>query len=136
VTARKPAELSFESWIEQQIQQAQREGLFDDLPGAGRPLRTEDGADPNWWAKQLLRREQVDFLPPALALRRSVERALEALPALRDERRVRELLEGLDAEIRRFNATTTSGPPTTQAPLDVEAIVADWRRARKESHRE
>jgi hypothetical protein len=135
VTARKPAELSFESWIEQQIQQAQREGLFDDLPGAGRPLRTEDGADPNWWAKQLLRREQVDFLPPALALRRSVERALEALPALRDERRVRELLEGLDAEIRRFNATTTSGPPTTQAPLDVEAIVADWRRARKESHR-
>jgi hypothetical protein len=135
VTARKPAELSFASWIEQQIQQAQREGLFDDLPGAGRPLRTEDGADPNWWAKQLLRREQVDFLPPALALRRSVERALEALPALRDERRVRELLEGLDAEIRRFNATATSGPPTTQAPLDVEAIVADWRRLREESHR-
>jgi hypothetical protein len=135
VTARKPAELSFASWIEQQIQQAQREGLFDDLPGAGRPLRTEDGADPNWWAKQLLRREQVDFLPPALALRRSVERALEALPALRDERRVRELLAGLDAEIRRFNATATSGPPTTQAPLDVEAIVADWRRLREESHR-
>jgi hypothetical protein len=135
VTARKPAELSFEGWIEQQIQQAQREGLFDDLPGAGRPLRTEDGADPSWWAKQLLRREQVDFLPPALALRRSVERALEALPALRDERRVRELLEGLDAEIRRFNATATSGPPTTQAPLDVEAIVADWRRRREESHR-
>lgn len=135
MTARKPAELSFESWIEQQIQQAQREGLFDDLPGAGRPLRAEDGADPNWWAKQLLRREQVDFLPPALALRRSVEKALEALPALRDERRVRELLEGLDAEIRRFNATATSGPPTTQAPLDFEAIVADWRRPREESHR-
>jgi hypothetical protein len=135
VTARKPAELSFEGWIEQQIQQAQREGLFDDLPGAGRPLRTEDGADPNWWAKQLLRREQVDFLPPALALRRSVEKVLEALPALRDERHVRELLEGVDAEIRRFNATATSGPPTTQAPLDVEAIVADWRRAREESHR-
>jgi len=133
VTARKPADLSFESWIEQQIQEAQREGRFDDLPGAGRPLRTDDGADSHWWAKQLLRREQVDFLPPALALRRSVEKALAALPALRDERRVRELLERLDAEIRRFNATVTSGPPTTQAPLDVEAIVADWRRAREKS---
>ena len=132
MTARKPAELSFEDWVEQQIQHAQREGLFDGLPGAGRPLRSDDVADPNWWAKQLLRREQVEFLPPALALRRSVERALAALPALADERRVRELLERVDAEIRRFNATVVSGPPTTQAPLDVEALVADWR-ARKES---
>jgi hypothetical protein len=133
VTARKPPELSFESWIEQQIQQAQREGQFDALPGAGRPLPSEDGADPHWWTKQLLRREQVDFLPPALALRRSVEKALTSLPSLRDERSVRALLGPLDAEIRRFNATATSGPPTTQAPLDVEAIVADWRRAREES---
>ena len=74
----------------------------------------------------------MDFLPPALALRRSVERTLEALPSLSDERRVRELLEAVDAEIRRFNATATSGPPTTQAPLDVEEILAAWRRARKE----
>jgi hypothetical protein len=133
VTARKPAELSFESWIEQQIQQAQRDGLFDDLPGSGRPLATDDGADPHWWAKQLLRREQVDFLPPALVLRRSVEKALAALPSLRDEGRVRTLLEGLDAEIRRFNATTVSGPPTTQPPLDVEEIVAAWRRNREDS---
>ena len=129
---RKPEGRSFESWIEQQIQQAQRDGLFDALPGAGRPLSLDDGADPNWWAKQLLRREQVDFLPPALALRRSVEKTLAALPGLRDERRVRALLEGLDAEIRRFNATTTSGPPTTQAPLDVEEIVTAWRRSREE----
>ena len=133
MTPRKPPELSFSSWVEQQIQQAQREGQFDDLPGAGRPLRTDDGADPYWWAKQLLRREQVDYVPPALALRRSVERVLAALPSLRDEGRVRELLAGVDAEIRRFNATTVSGPPTTQAPLDVEEIVARWRRAREES---
>ena len=132
MTRRKPAELSFESWIEQQIQQAQREGQFDDLPGQGRPLRLDENTDPNWWAKQLLRREQVDFLPPALALRRNVERALAAVPGMRDERRVRELLEGLDAEIRRFNSTATSGPPTTQPPLDVEALVAAWRRNREE----
>jgi hypothetical protein len=136
VTLRKPPELSIASWVEQQIQQAQREGQFDDLPGEGRPLRTDDGADPYWWAKQLLRREQVDYVPPALALRRSVEKVLAALPSLRDEGRVRELLTGLDAEIRRFNATAISGPPTTQAPLDIEEIVAGWRRAREESEKE
>ena len=133
VTQRKPPELSVRGWVEQQIQQAQRDGLFEGLPGEGRPLPVDDGADPYWWAKQLLRREQVDYLPPELALRRSVERALAALPSLRDEGRVRVLLAGLDAEIRRFNATHIAGPPTTLAPLDVEAIVADWRRAREES---
>jgi hypothetical protein len=133
VTARKPPEMSFESWIEQQIQQAQREGLFDDLPGRGKPQRIDAADDPHWWTKQLLRREQVEMLPPALALRRSVEKALAALAGLSDEHRVRALLEGVDAEIRRFNATVTAGPPTTQAPLDVEEIVAAWRRGREET---
>jgi hypothetical protein len=133
VTQRKPPELSFEGWIEQQIRDAQQSGRFDDLPGRGRPLRTDDAADPHWWTKQLLRREQVDFLPPALELRRSVEKALAALPGMRDERVVRALLERVDAEIRRANATATSGPPTTQPPLDIEALVAAWRRSRGEA---
>jgi hypothetical protein len=132
VSPRKPAELSFESWIEQQIREARREGLFDALPGRGRPLRLDDADDPLWWAKDLLRREQLDALPPALAIRRAVERALEALPTIRDEARVRELLGKLDAEIRHLNATSAGGPATTQAPLDIERLVADWRRAREE----
>jgi hypothetical protein len=133
VTTRKPPEPSFEGWIEGQIQQAQRDGRFDALPGSGRPQRSEDAADPHWWTKQLLRREQVDFVPPALALRRTVEKVLAALPGMRDERSVRALLARVDAEIRRANATATSGPPTTQPPLDVEALVAGWRRSRDES---
>jgi hypothetical protein len=133
MTKRKPPELSFESWIERQIQEAQQDGRFESLPGRGRPQRTDDAADPHWWTKQLLRREQVELLPPALELRRSVEKALAALPGLRDERTVRTLLERVDAEIRRANATATSGPPTTQPPLDVDALVAAWRRSREEA---
>jgi hypothetical protein len=132
VSPRKPPELSFESWIEQQIQQGQRDGLFDALPGKGQPQKTDDAGDPLWWAKGLLRREQLDALPPALAIRRAVERAIEALPTIPNEARVRELLGKLDREIRHMNATSTGGPATTQAPLDIEALVADWRRAREE----
>ena len=132
VSTRKPAGLSFESWVEQQIREAEHEGRFDALPGAGRPLATDDADDPHWWTKQLLRREQVEFVPPALAIRRSVEKALAALPKLHDEARVREVLVELNAEIRRLNATVHAGPPTTQAPLDVEEIVARWWRAREE----
>jgi hypothetical protein len=132
MTARKPPELSFESWIEQQIQQGQRDGLFDALPGKGQPQKNDDASDPLWWAKGLLRREQLDALPPALAIRRAVERAIEALPTIPSEARVRELLGKLDGEIRHLNATSAGGPATTQAPLDIEALVAEWRRGREE----
>ncbi|MEN8160563.1 MAG: DUF1992 domain-containing protein, partial [Myxococcota bacterium] len=116
MSPRKPAELSFESWIEQQIREAQQGGLFDALPGHGQPQRLDDADDPLWWAKDLLRRERIDAVPPALAIRRAVERALEALPTIRGEARVRELLGKLDAEIRQLNATSVGGPATTQAP--------------------
>jgi len=130
--SRKPPDVSFESWIEQQIEQARKDGLFDDLPGAGRPLRLDDADDPHWFAKQLLRRERLDFLPPALEIRRTVQKTLALLPSLADENEVRETLAKLDAEIRRVNATAHAGPPTTQPPLDVETLVAAWRRQREE----
>jgi hypothetical protein len=42
---RKPATRSnYEGLIEQRIQQAQEDGLFDNLPGAGKPLKLDDDA--------------------------------------------------------------------------------------------
>lgn len=38
VTERKPAGMSFETWVERQIAQGMARGAFDDLPGAGKPL--------------------------------------------------------------------------------------------------
>jgi DnaJ family protein C protein 28 len=34
----KPKDLNWESWIDQQIREAQERGEFDHLPGKGRPL--------------------------------------------------------------------------------------------------
>jgi hypothetical protein len=34
---------AFDAIVEEKIRQAQREGAFDDLPGAGRPLPDDDG---------------------------------------------------------------------------------------------
>jgi len=39
---RKPMATPFESWIEQQIREAQEKGVFDHLPGAGKPLSDLD----------------------------------------------------------------------------------------------
>lgn len=132
MTQRKPRELPFDSWIDRQIADARRAGLFDDLPGRGRPLpNLAEADDPLWFAKRLARREGVSLLPPALELRRRVQTLREGLVRLPSERRVREAAEALNAEIRTWNARARGGPPTTQAPLDPEALVAEWRRGRE-----
>ena len=131
MTKRLPPGTSFESWIDQQVRAAREAGEFDDLPGAGKPLADLDEVyDPAWWLKQWLRRENVSVLPRALELRASVEKALAAVIELRSEDEVRARLEALNAEIRRVNATTTSGPATGVSPLDVEEILRDYRRRR------
>jgi hypothetical protein len=131
VAPRKPPGTTHTDWIESQIRRAEDEGAFENLPGQGEPLpHLDEVSDPLWWAKQLVRREQVSVLPPTLEIRRKVERFLAELPSLRRERDVRERATALDAEIRHMNARVTSGPASAQAPLDVEAIVARWRRER------
>ena len=59
-------------WVDLQVRRAMERGEFDDLPGAGKPIRGLDGNhDPNWWVKSLIEREQITgVLPPALALRK------------------------------------------------------------------
>jgi hypothetical protein len=131
MTQRKPGDLSFDSWIDVQIREAQERGLFDDLHGAGRPQRNLRAADdPMWWAKQFLRREEISLLPPALEVRVRAQKLREVLASFPSERALRGAVDALNADIRRVNRSASEGPPTTQAPLDAEDLVAEWRAAR------
>lgn len=128
MTTKKRPGQTWESFADQQIREAMEEGAFDNLEGKGQPIADlERGYDPDWWVKKLIEREKVSITPPALALRKTVEQALERLPQLRDEAEARRVLEALNAQIRKLNATIADGPPTNLAPLDVEAIVRQWR---------
>jgi Domain of unknown function (DUF1992) len=131
MTARKPPETSWETWVETQIRVAMDEGAFDNLPGAGKPLPSfGQEYDPLWWQKQLVKREQVSILPPALELLRKVEAALAAIGMLEDEATVRHQVATLNVEITKINATAVEGPPTRLSPLHVDQVVAQWRRKR------
>ncbi len=131
---RKPPDKTWESWIEEQIQQAQAEGQFEDLEGAGKSIPGLDAPyDPLWWVKKLMQREKLSVLPEALAIRAKVERELEALWRLSLEEDVRQRVAALNAEIRRANRAAAEGPPTTLSPLDADAIVEAWRRRRTSS---
>lgn len=132
MTQRKPPGVPFESFADAQIRKAREEGLFDDLPGKGKPLDTHDAYDPLWWGKKLVQREGVSALPPSLEIRRTVEVEMEEIRALRKEEKVRAAVEALNAKIRAANRANVSGPPTTQTLLDVEKVVARWRARRDE----
>jgi hypothetical protein len=118
--ARMPLAAQFESWIEEQIREAQEKGVFDNLPGSGKPLPDLDEPhDPMWWVKRKLRDENLSLLPDALQIRVDLERALEA----RTEPELREALSQMNQRIALLNSRVVDGPPTTLAPVDVEAVV-------------
>lgn len=132
--ARRPGGASWESWIDTVINESRARGEFDDLPGAGKPLPDLDKPhDELWWVRKKLRDEGVSYLPPALALRKRKEETLELVARAPTEARVRALLSELNEEIRALNRRPAVGPPSNLSPVDVEAELATWRRARAET---
>jgi Domain of unknown function (DUF1992) len=128
LTERKPAGVGFSSWVERQIQEAMERGEFDNLPSAGKPIPDLDEPhDELWWVKQKLRREQLSYLPPTLAVRKEADDALAAASRARSERDVRRIVVAINAKIREANSKAASGPPLNLMPFDVERVVRRWR---------
>jgi hypothetical protein len=71
MTEHKPPGVSFESWIDKQIREAEERGDFSNLPGRGEPMpgSPDTTYDELWWVKQKMAREGLSVLPPMLALR-------------------------------------------------------------------
>jgi hypothetical protein len=128
LTERKPAGVSFRSWVERQIREAMERGEFDNLPGAGKPIPDLDKPhDELWWVKQKLRREQLSYLPLTLAVRKQAEDALAAVSRARSEREVRRIIAAINAKIVEANRKAASGPTLNLMPFDVERILRGWR---------
>jgi hypothetical protein len=128
MTRRKPPDVSIETWVERQIREAADRGEFDNLPGAGKPLPDLDEPyDDLWWVKRKLRREQLSYLPPTLALRKRAEDALAAAHEATAETEVRRIIADVNAEILEAIRKPPSGPPLNLMPFDVERVVGEWR---------
>lgn len=131
MTPRKPAGVSFDSWVESQIRAAEEAGAFTDLPGAGRPLPGLDRGKTSYeWALEWARRENVDpigMLPPGLALRRERQDLPGRLARLASEGVVRRVLEDFNMRVDAYWRAPADGPQVPIGQVDVEEAVARWR---------
>jgi hypothetical protein len=124
---RKPPGLSWESWIDKQVREADERGEFDNLPGRGKPIESlGKPRDEMWWVRQKLEREQLSFLPTALQLRKDAELVLAKAAQAPSEQKVREIITELnDRIVAAVRAPHT--PPVTMLPYDVDEIIEQWR---------
>lgn len=133
MTERKPPGTTWESWVDRQIREADERGAFANLPGAGKPLPDVDEPhDENWWIRRKLREEGLSaeaLLPPALALRREVERLPATVRELTTEQSVRATVRELNHRVAQYLRAPT--PPWVPVrPVDTDAVVARWREER------
>ncbi|MFC0601846.1 DUF1992 domain-containing protein [Streptomyces palmae] len=129
MTERKPPGVDFETWTDRQIREAEERGEFTNLPGFGKPLSDlRQPYDEEWWIKEKMRRENVAFLPPALALRKEAEDALDAVGRARTEAAVRRIITEINEKIEAALRMPPPGPPLRLQPFDIEQVLSDWRR--------
>lgn len=128
----------FESLVERQIREAQERGEFDNLPGAGKPLKgLGESDDPDWWVRQLVQREGLDMtgaMPPVMALRKEAAGFPESLLDLRTEESVRAVLEDFNHRVKldRLRPAVGPFPPMLARTVDVDDLVAQWKVLRAE----
>jgi hypothetical protein len=132
MTERKPAGMSFTSWIDQQIAAAEERGSFDDLPGAGKPLPKRDEAEAaQAWLRDYLRREGVsseELLPVSLRLRKERERLADRVQSLRSEQEVRDGVAELNQRIRDWRRIPLDSPIFVRL-VDEAEMLRRWRQA-------
>ena len=120
----------YETVVDQQIREATERGDFDNLPGAGKPLRNLGRTDDElWWIRDYVRREGLAadaLLPVPLQLRKQVERLPDTVRGLATEDAVREEVAALNRRIAEW-LRAPSGPPIPVRPVDPDRIVETWR---------
>jgi hypothetical protein len=133
MTQRKPPDLSFTSWIDRQISEAEERGAFDDLPGAGKPLPKRTGDAAQAWLREYLRREGVpaeELLPTPLRLRKEIERLTASVGELPSEQAVRAVVADLNRRIIQWRRIP-EGPPIYLPLVDADTLVSSWQEAQR-----
>ena len=108
---------------ERRIEDAMKEGKFDNLQGAGQPVEFEDApAEENarllWWALRILRNN--DFVPDEVRMRKKLDGLKAQLADLRDEAKLTSLVARINALAYKINTLGTNAMKTGVVGVNLE----------------
>jgi hypothetical protein len=119
---------------DKRIEDAMKEGKFDNLAGKGKPLNLEpmpadEGARMTWWMLRLMK--QHDFVPHEVAWRKSIDQLRDQLPIARDESQLFMLVRRINELVQRVN---TLGTNALSAPLVGVSLASEVKRLRARTY--
>jgi hypothetical protein len=96
--------ICFQKIAERRIEEAIRNGVFDDLPGTGKPLKLEDDShvpEDLRIAYKILK--NANFVPPEVSLRKEIAKAEDLLAGMEDTKAKYRQLKKLNFLIMKLN---------------------------------
>jgi hypothetical protein len=96
---------------DRRIEDAMKEGKFDNLAGKGQPLDlepmpAEEGARLMWWALRILKNN--DVTPDEVRYRKGIETLKLELETVREERKLKVLVTQINAMVMKLNTLGTN----------------------------
>lgn len=108
---------------DRRIEEAMREGKFDNLPGAGQPLEldpipAEENARLTWWALRILKNN--DVVPDEVRWRKALDYLRARLGELKDESHLPAVVGQINDLVRRINTMGTNVMKAPAVAVDLE----------------
>jgi hypothetical protein len=115
---------------DRRIEEAMREGKFDNLAGMGKPLDLEPmPADENvrlmWWAIRLMK--NANYTPDEVRIRKQIDGLKDELPKATTEAKVVAVATAINAAVRNLNTLGTNAINTPIAPVSMEVELKRFR---------
>ena len=109
---------------DRRIEEAMKQGKFDNLAGKGKPLDLEpmpadENARMTWWMLRILRKN--DFTPDEIRLRKRVEQMKLALSAVRNAGQLSARVLQINALVKKLNTLGTNAINIPVTPVDPQA---------------
>ena len=120
--------LAFVRIVEERIRQARKDGLFDDLPGKGKPLKLDDDSmvAPELRASYRILRN-AGLLPREMQLRKEVLNLRQLLEQVQDEGEAAELVHRINGKIAESNIVGRFSVSTGMDQVYVDKVLEKTR---------
>jgi hypothetical protein len=120
----------FRLLADRRIEEAMREGKFDNLSGAGQPLELEPlPADENakalWWALKIMRNANVT--PDEIRWRKQLDQLRARIEASQQEQQIHSLVREFNEIVHRINTLGTNAVNLPASPLDLHEELDRFR---------